>query len=87
MVRLRYGLYFLTPQRHFDGAIAQYRLALIWAVGGDDFPPDLAEAYKWLSLAAESKGVWGTRASEMTPQFDRLVGLADQAKGKKLAAE
>ena len=28
MVRLRYGLYFLTPQRHFDGAIAQYRLAL-----------------------------------------------------------
>ena len=70
-----------------DNAEAQYRLALIGAVGGDDFPPDLAEAYKWLVLAAESKGVWGTRATEAKPQFDRLVGLADQAKGKKLAAE
>jgi len=28
LVRLRYGLYFLTPQRRFDEAIAQYRLAL-----------------------------------------------------------
>ena len=70
-----------------NNAEAQYRLALIWAVGGDDFPPDLAEAYKWLVLAAESKGVWGTRATEVKPQFDRLVGLADQAKGKKRAAE
>ena len=70
-----------------NNAEAQYRLALIWAVGGDDFPPDLAEAYKWLVLAVESKGVWGTRATEVKPQFDRLVGFADQAKGKKLAAE
>jgi len=70
-----------------NDAEAQYRLALIWAVGGDDFPPDLAEAYKWLVLAAENKGVWGTRAAEVKPQFDRLVGLADQAKGKKLAAD
>jgi hypothetical protein len=70
-----------------NNAEAQYRLALIWAVGADDFPPDLAEAYKWLVLAAESKGVWGTRATELKPQFDRLVGPADQAKGKKLAAD
>jgi Tfp pilus assembly protein PilF len=28
LVRLRYGLYFLTPQRRFDEAVAQYRLAL-----------------------------------------------------------
>jgi hypothetical protein len=70
-----------------NSAEAEYRLMLIWAVGGDDFPPDLAEAYKWLTLVAESKGVWGTRASEVKPQFDRLVGLADQAKGKKLAAD
>ena len=70
-----------------NNAEAQYRLALIWAVGGDDFPPDLAEAYKWLVLAAESKGVWGTRATDVKPQFDRLVGVADQAKGKRLAAE
>lgn len=68
-------------------AEAQYRLALIWAVGGDDFPPDRAEAYKWLVLAAESKGLWGTRATELKPQFDRLVGPADQAKGQKLAAD
>lgn len=70
-----------------NNAEAQYRLALIWAVGGDDFPPDRAEAYKWLVLAADSKGVWGTRAAEVKPQFDRLVGPADQAKGKKLAAD
>lgn len=70
-----------------NNAEAQYRLMLIWAVGSDDFPPDLAEAYEWLTLATESKGVWGTRASEVKPQFDRLVGLADQAKGKKLAAD
>src|ERR1700688_2412665 len=57
------------------------------AGGGADFPPDFAESYKWLVLAAESKGVWGTRAAEVKPQFDRLIGLADQAKGKKLAAE
>jgi uncharacterized protein len=70
-----------------NNAEAEYRLMLIWSVGGDDFPPDLAEAYKWLTLAVESKGVWGTRASEVKPQFDRLVGSADQAKGKKLAAD
>jgi len=70
-----------------NNAEAQYRLALIWAVGGDDFQPDLAESYKWLIIASESKGVWGTRATEVKPQFDRLVGAADQAKGKKLAAE
>jgi hypothetical protein len=70
-----------------NSAEAQYRLALIWAVGGDEFPPDLAEAYKWLTLAAESKGVWGTRAAELKPQFDRLVGPGDQAKAKKLAAD
>ena len=33
-----------------NNAEAQYRLALIWAVGGDDFPPDLAEAYYRLGL-------------------------------------
>lgn len=70
-----------------NNAEAQYRLALIWAVGGDDFQPDLAKSYKWLIIASESKGVWGTRATEVKPQFDRLVGAADQAKGKKLAAE
>jgi hypothetical protein len=70
-----------------NNAEAQYRLALIWAVGGDDFPPDLAEAYKWLVIVVDSKGVWGTRAAEVKPQFDRLVGSADQAKGKKLAGE
>src|SRR6202012_1669737 len=37
--------------------------------------------------AAESKGIWGIRATELKPQFDRLVGAADQAKGKKLAAD
>jgi serine/threonine protein kinase/Tfp pilus assembly protein PilF len=28
LVRLRYGLYFLTPQRRFDHALAQYQMAL-----------------------------------------------------------
>ena len=43
---------------------AQYRLALIWASGGDDFAADLAEAYKWAALAVESKGLEGRAVRE-----------------------
>jgi TPR repeat protein len=32
---------------------AQHRLALIWAVGGDDFAADLAEAHKWATLCMD----------------------------------
>jgi hypothetical protein len=65
---------------------AQYRLALMWAVGGDDFPPDPNEAYKWLVLVLDSKGIWGTRAAELKRQFDRLAGPSGQQEGKQRAA-
>src|SRR5262249_924162 len=62
---------------------AQYRLALIWAVGGENFPADLAEAYKWALLAAESKGIWGSLAADLRAQLDKVAGPGQQAEGEK----
>ena len=62
---------------------AQYRLALIWAVGGGDFAADLAEAYKWLALAAESKGVWSTLAADLKSQLDKVTSAAQRADAER----
>jgi hypothetical protein len=62
---------------------AQYRLALIWAVGGDDFPADIAEAYKWVSLAAESKGVWSTLAADLKSQLDKVTSASQRADAER----
>jgi TPR repeat protein len=62
---------------------AQYRLALIWAVGGDDFPADLINAYRWVLLAAESKGVWGTLGGDLKSQLDRVTSAAQRAEAER----
>jgi hypothetical protein len=62
---------------------AQYRLALIWAVGGDDFAADLAEAYKWVGLAIENKGVWSTLAADLKSQLDKVTSAGQQADAER----
>jgi Sel1 repeat len=52
---------------------AQYRLALIWAAGSAEFPRNLVESYKWVALATDSKGVWGTVASDLKTQLDKVM--------------
>lgn len=69
-----------------NNAEAEYRLALIWAVGGDNFPPDPTEAYKWLSLVLDGNSVWSTRAAPLKPQFERLAGFAGQSEAAKRVA-
>src|SRR6516164_10902473 len=64
---------------------AQYRLALIWASGGDDFAADLAEAYKWAALAVESKGVWSTVAVDLKSQLGRVTSPGQRADGERRA--
>src|ERR1051326_6873234 len=64
---------------------AQYRLALIWMAGGDGFPPDLIEAYKWAVLGGESHGVWGTAASDLKALLDQALGPQDKNSGKERA--
>ena len=64
---------------------AEYRLALIWAAGGKNFPPDLVEAYKWVLLATESKGVWGSVAGDLRTQLDAVLRPDEKAEAKKRA--
>src|SRR5205823_14104109 len=64
---------------------APYRLALIWGAGGDGFPPDLIEAYKWAVLAGESKGVWGSVAADLRTQLDRGISPRERDQGKERA--
>jgi hypothetical protein len=65
---------------------AQYRLALIWAAGGDDLPADLTNAYRWVLLAGESKGVWGTLATDLKTQLDKVTSAAQRAEAERDAA-
>jgi TPR repeat protein len=60
---------------------AQYRLALIWAVGGDDLPADPVEAYKWILLASE-KGI----ANDVKAQLEMVIDRRQQAEAQKRAA-
>jgi len=60
---------------------AEYRLAWIWGVGGDDFPADPAEAYKWILLAFE-KGL----ATDLKGQLEKVLDRNQQAEGQKRAA-
>jgi hypothetical protein len=60
---------------------AEYRLAWIWAVGGDDFPADRVEADKWILLASE-KGL----ATELKPQLEKILNRTQQAEAQKRAA-
>lgn len=60
---------------------AEYRLAWIWSVGGDDFPGDPVEAYKWILLAAEQGLV-----TDLKTQLEELLDRNQQAEGRKRAA-
>ncbi len=60
---------------------AEYRLAWIWGVGGDDFPADPVEAYKWILLASE-KGL----ATDLKIQLEKVLDRNQQAGGQKRAA-
>src|SRR5262249_2197736 len=66
---------------------AQYRLALIWAVGGDDFSADLAEAYKWVIVAVDNKGVWSTLAADLKSQLDNIINADQRADAEKRVAK
>jgi hypothetical protein len=65
---------------------AQYRLALIWSAGIDDFVPDPVEAYKWIILASQTQGVWGGLASEVKVQLDKVVDARQRAEAEKRVA-
>jgi hypothetical protein len=60
---------------------AEYRLALIWSAGGDDFPTDMVEAYKWILLASE-RGL----ATDVKAQLEAVLTRAQQEEGRKRAA-
>ena len=60
---------------------AEYRLAWIWAVGGDDFPAERVEAYKWILLASE-KGL----ATDLKAQLEKVLDRNQQADAQKRAA-
>jgi hypothetical protein len=60
---------------------AEYRLAWIWGVGGDDFPADPVEAYKWILLASE-KGL----TTDLEAQLEKLLNRSQQAEAQKRAA-
>ena len=65
---------------------AEYRLALIWSAGAEGFPPDFVEAYQWAVLAAASKGVFGSLASDLKSQVETATSPQQQAEGKQRAA-
>lgn len=69
-----------------DFTEAEYRLSLIWAAGGDDFPRDFIEAYKWAIAAAKSKGVWGSAATELKGQLDKVLTIRERQAGTDRAA-
>ena len=77
--------YWYRKAAAFGNIEAQYRLALIWASGGDDFAADLAEAYKWAALAVESKGVWSTVAVDLKSQLGRVTSPGQRADGERRA--
>jgi TPR repeat protein len=60
---------------------AEYRLAWIWGVGGDDFPADPTEAYKWIILASE-KGL----ATDLKTQLEKVLDRNQQAEARRRAA-
>ncbi|MGC2413997.1 MAG: hypothetical protein WA459_15015, partial [Stellaceae bacterium] len=60
---------------------AEYRLALIWGAGGDDFPADRVEAYKWILLASE-KGL----ATDLKAQLEKILDRTQQEEAHKRAA-
>jgi len=60
---------------------AEYRLAWIWGVGGDDFPADPVEAYKWILLASEKD-----LATDLKTQLEKVLDRNQQAGGQKRAA-
>jgi len=66
---------------------ALYRLAVIWAAGDVNFPPDLIEAYKWVVLAAKSNGVWGTAGADLENQLDKVLSSSEREAGKDRAAK
>lgn len=69
-----------------DNAEAIYRLALIWAVGSPDFPPDPIEAYKWVTLASRGNGGSSTQAAELRARLDQVVTPAQQTDARQRAA-
>lgn len=60
---------------------AEYRLAWIWASGGDDFPADRVEADKWILLASE-KGL----ATDLKTQLEKVLDRNQRAEAQKRAA-
>src|SRR5262249_11313244 len=66
---------------------AEYRLALLYSAGGENFEADLVEAYKWASVAAQSKGVWGTLAVDLVKQLEKVTTAGQQADSIKRAAD
>jgi hypothetical protein len=65
---------------------AQYRLAMIWAAGSADFPADLAESYKWVLVALESKGVWSTLAADLKSQLEKVTSAGQRSDGERRVA-
>lgn len=61
---------------------AQYRLALIWSAGSDDFPADIVEAYKWILLASE-RGL----STDVKAQLEAILTRPQQEEGRKRAAK
>jgi hypothetical protein len=66
---------------------AEYRLSLINAAGGDNFPSDLAEAEKWADLAARSDSVSGRLAADFKKLLDQVATSGERAEGEKRAAD
>jgi hypothetical protein len=58
---------------------------LIWASGSEDLRRDLVEAYKWVLLATENKGVWGSVATDLKAQLDDVLRLDQKLEAKKRA--
>ena len=65
---------------------AKYRLALILVAGSENFPPRLAEAYKWAVLGAEGKGVWASLAANLKNDLKTVTNAEERAEGRKRAA-
>lgn len=61
---------------------AEYRLALIWSAGSDNFPADLVEAYKWIVLASE-RGL----ATDVKAQLEAVLTRSQQEEGRRRAAK
>jgi hypothetical protein len=64
---------------------ALYRMALIYAAGGDDFPANLVDAYKWAVSAVSSKGVWGSAAADLLAELQKVTTTEQQKTGEQRA--